>query len=190
MSRRPVSLLTVPVLAILLTCPVARAQEYDVVLRGGTVYDGSGRPPVVADVAVRGDTVAAVGDLGEAKGRREIEARGRAVAPGFINMLSWAPDSLLADGRSQGDIRQGVTLEVFGEGESYGPYTDSLKAEMIRRQGDIRYEITWDSLGGFLETLQRRGVSCNVASFVGAATVRECVVGFDDRARRPPSWTR
>ncbi len=182
MSRRPVSLLTVPVLAILLTCPVARAQEYDVVIRGGTVYDGSGRPPVVADVAVRGDTVAAVGDLGEAKGRREIEARGRAVAPGFINMLSWAPDSLLADGRSQGDIRQGVTLEVFGEGESYGPYTDSLKAEMIRRQGDIRYEITWDSLGGFLETLQRRGVSCNVASFVGAATVRECVVGFDDRA--------
>jgi N-acyl-D-amino-acid deacylase len=185
MSRRPVSLPTVAVLAILLACPVARAQEYDVVLRGGTVYDGSGRPPVVADVAVRGDTVAAVGDLGGAKGRREIDARGRAVAPGFINMLSWAPDSLIADGRSQGDIRQGVTLEVFGEGESYGPYTDSLKAEMIRRQGDIRYEITWDSLVGFLETLQRRGVSCNVASFVGAATVRECVVGFDDRAPTP-----
>ena len=185
MSRRPVSLLTVAVLAVLLACPLARAQEYDVVLRGGTVYDGSGRPPVVADVAVRGDTIAAVGDLGGAKGRREIDARGRAVAPGFINMLSWAPDSLLADGRSQGDIRQGVTLEVFGEGESYGPYTDSLKAEMIRRQGDIRYEITWDSLVGFLETLQRRGVSCNVASFVGAATVRECVVGFDDRAPTP-----
>ncbi len=186
MSRRPVSLLSVTVLAVLLASPPARAQEYDVVLRGGTVYDGSGRPPVVADVAVRGDAIAAVGDLGGAKGRREIDARGRAVAPGFINMLSWAPDSLLADGRSQGDIRQGVTLEVFGEGESYGPYTDSLKAEMIRRQGDIRYEITWDSLIGFLETLQRRGVSCNVASFVGAATVRECVVGFDDRAPTPP----
>jgi N-acyl-D-amino-acid deacylase len=190
MSRRPVSWLTVAVLAILLACPVARAQEYDVVLRGGTVYDGSGRPPVVADVAVRGDRIAAVGDLGGAKGRREIDARGRAVTPGFINMLSWAPDSLLADGRSQGDIRQGVTLEVFGEGESYGPYTDSLKAEMIRRQGDIRYEITWDSLAGFLETLQRRGVSCNVASFVGAATVRECVVGFDDRAPTPEELDR
>ena len=190
MSRRSVSLLTVAVLAILLACPVARAQEYDVVLRGGTVYDGSGRPPVVADVAVRGDMIAAVGDLSRAKGRREIDAHGRAVAPGFINMLSWAPDSLLADGRSQGDIRQGVTLEVFGEGESYGPYTDSLKAEMIRRQGDIRYEITWDSLAGFLETLQRRGVSCNVASFVGAATVRECVVGFDDRTPTPEELDR
>src|SRR5579883_2123471 len=132
----------------------ASAQEYDVIIRGGTVYDGSGGPPVAADVAIRGDRIAAVGDLGGAKARREIDARGRAVAPGFINMLSWAPDSLLADGRSQGDIRQGVTLEVFGEGESYGPLTDALKAEMTRRQGDIRYEITWDSLGGFLETLE------------------------------------
>ena len=180
MTRRRVLLVTFTSLAGFLAGPVAPAQEYDLVVRGGTVYDGSGRPPVVADVAVRGDTIAAIGDLRGAKGRREIDARAAAVAPGFINMLSWAPDSLLADGRSQSDIRQGVTLEVFGEGESYGPCTDALRVEMSKRQGDIRYEITWDSLGGFLETLQRRGVSCNVASFVGATTVRECVVGFDD----------
>ena len=190
MSHRPVLLLAVTGLAGLLAGPLARAQEYDVVLRGGAVYDGSGGPPAVADVAVRGDTVTAVGDLRGARGSREIDARGLAVAPGFINMLSWAPDSLLADGRSQGDIRQGVTLEVFGEGESYGPYNDALKAEMTKRQGDIRYEITWDSLGWFLETLQRRGVSCNVASFVGATTVRECVVRFDDRAPTPAELDR
>jgi N-acyl-D-amino-acid deacylase len=177
-------------LAALAASSPALGQDYDLVVRGGTVYDGSGGRAVVADVAVRGDTIAAVGDLRGAKGRREIGARGRAVAPGFINMLSWAPDSLLADGRSQGDIRQGVTLEVFGEGESYGPYTDALKAEMIKRQGDIRYELAWDSLRGFLETLQRRGVSCNVASFVGAATVRECVVGFDDRTPTPAELDR
>jgi N-acyl-D-amino-acid deacylase len=177
-------------LATPLAARVARAEEYDVVLRGGTVYDGSGGRPLVADVAIRGDAIAAVGDLGGVKGRREIDARGRAVAPGFINMLSWAPDSLIADGRSQSDIRQGVTLEVFGEGESYGPNTAAVKAEQIKRQGDIRYEIAWDSLGEFLETLERRGVSCNVASFVGAATVRECVVGFDDRPPTPAELDR
>jgi N-acyl-D-amino-acid deacylase len=166
------------------------AQDYDVILRGGTVYDGSGGPPFATDVAVRGDTIAAIGNLGNAKGRREIDARGRAVAPGFINMLSWAPDSLIADGRSQSDIRQGVTLEIFGEGESYGPFTDALKIEMTKRQGDIRYEITWDSLAEFLDSLAHRGVSCNVASFVGATTVRECVVGFDDRNATPDELNR
>jgi N-acyl-D-amino-acid deacylase len=168
----------------------ALGQQYDVIVRGGTVYDGSGGAAVVADVAVRGDTITAVGDLGNAKGQREIDARGRAVAPGFINMLSWAPDSLIADGRSQSDIRQGVTLEIFGEGESYGPYTDALKVEMTKRQGDFRYQITWDSLGEFLDFLTHRGVSCNIASFVGATTVRECVVGFDDRNATPDELDR
>jgi N-acyl-D-amino-acid deacylase len=188
---RPATVLTI-VTALLALAAGSRApsQEYDVILRGGTVYDGSGGPAVVADVGVRSDAIAAVGDLRAAKGRREVDARGRALAPGFINMLSWAPDSLLADGRSQGDIRQGVTLEIFGEGESYGPYTNGLKVEMTKRQGDIRYAITWDTLLGFLETLERRGVSCNVASFVGAATVRECVVGFDDRAPLPAELDR
>jgi N-acyl-D-amino-acid deacylase len=190
MIRASALLMTVTALVALAGGSDASAQQYDIILRGGTVYDGSGSPPIVADVGVRGDAIAAVGDLGGAKGRREIDARNRAVAPGFINMLSWAPDSLIADGRSQGDIRQGVTLEVFGEGESYGPYTDALKAEMIKRQGDIRYDVAWVSLAGFLETLERRGVSCNVASFVGAATVRECVIGFDNRAPTPAELDR
>jgi N-acyl-D-amino-acid deacylase len=185
MSRYLVLLSTLGWLIGLPVMGLASAQEYDVVLRGATVFDGSGGPAVVADVAVKGDSIAAVGNLGAAKGRREIDARGRAVAPGFINMLSWAPDSLIADGRSQSDIRQGVTLEVFGEGFSYGPYTEALKAEMTKRQDDVRYDITWNSLGGFLETLARRSVACNVASFVGATTVRACVVGFDDRAPTP-----
>ncbi len=174
-----------PILHVILNASFAHAQEYDVVVRGGTVYDGSGGAPIVADVAVRGDKIVAMGALANAKGRRELDAKGMAVAPGFINMLSWAPDSLLVDGRSQSDIRQGVTLEVFGEGESYGPYTESLKREMTKRQGDIHYDITWDTLGGFLEMLEKRGVSCNIASFVGASTIRECVIGFEDRAPTP-----
>ncbi len=188
--RRAPLFLIAAVVTGLSACAGAHAQDNDVILRGGTVYDGSGDRPFVADIAVRGDTIAAIGDLGNAQARREIDARGRAVAPGFINMLSWAPDSLIADGRSQSDIRQGVTLEIFGEGESYGPYTDALKIEMTKRQGDIRYEITWDSLAGFLDSLAHRGVSCNVASFVGATTVRECVVGFDDRNATPDELDR
>jgi N-acyl-D-amino-acid deacylase len=162
----------------------ARGQEYDIVLRGGTIFDGSGGPPKVGDVAIKRDEIAAIGELPAAKGRQEFDVRGLAVAPGFINMLSWAPDSLMADGGSQSDIRQGVTLEIFGEGESYGPVNAAVKAEMIKRQGDIRFDVTWDTLDGFLETLQKRGVACNVASFVGAATVRANVIGFDDR---PPT---
>lgn len=169
---------------------VSSAEPFDVILRGGTVYDGSGGASVQADVGVRGERIAAVGDLSGATAQRDIDAHGLAVAPGFINMLSWAPSSLLIDGRSQGDIRQGVTLEVFGEGESFGPYTEELKREKVRRQGDLQYDITWDTLGGFLDTLERRGVSCNVASFVGAATVRECVVGFDDREPTPEELAR
>ncbi|WP_165244685.1 N-acyl-D-amino-acid deacylase family protein [Paludisphaera soli] len=181
MPRHPRVATVLLLLAGLVGGRPAIGQEYDVILRGGTVYDGSGGPAVAADVAVSGDRIAAVGDLHGARAGREIDARGLAVAPGFINMLSWAPSSLLVDGRSQGDVRQGVTLEVFGEGESCGPYTPALKAEAVRQQRDLRFDITWDTLGGFLETLERRGVSCNVASFVGAATVRSCVVGLDDR---------
>jgi N-acyl-D-amino-acid deacylase len=115
---------------------------YDLVIRNGTVYDGSGASPIEADVAIDGDTIAAVGDLEDAKGEREIDARGLAVAPGFINMLSWATESLIADGRSQSDIRQGVTLEVFGEGFSMGPLDDAMKKELVEHQGDIEYPVT------------------------------------------------
>ena len=159
-------------------------QEYDIVIRNGTLYDGSGSAPFQGDLAIEGDTIAAVGSLGEARGRTEIEAEGLAVAPGFINMLSWATESLIEDGRSQSGIRQGVTLEVFGEGSSMGPLSESMKEEMLKQQGDIKFDIPWTTLSEYLQHLVDRGVSPNVASFVGATTVREHVVGYNDR---PPS---
>jgi N-acyl-D-amino-acid deacylase len=159
--------------------------KYDVIVRGGTVYDGSGSKGVVADVAIAGDRIVAVGDLGAVTATRTIDARGMAVAPGFINMLSWATTSLLVDGRSQGDIRQGVTLEVFGEGWSMGPLNAPMKKEMLARQEDIKYDIPWTTLAEYLEHLVTRGVSCNVASFVGATTVRINVLGYEDRRPTP-----
>ncbi len=161
------------------------AEPYDLIIRGGTVYDGTGAAGVRGDVAIRGDRIAAVGDLGDAKAKRELDARGLAVAPGFINMLSWATESLLADGRSQSDIRQGVTLEIFGEGWSMGPLNARMKKEMLERQGDIKFDIPWTKLSEYLEHLQSRGVSCNVASFVGATTVRIHVLGYEDRRPSP-----
>jgi N-acyl-D-amino-acid deacylase len=153
---------------------------YDVVIRGGTVYDGSGGAPRTADVAIRGDSIVAVGTVPE-KGQLEVDATGLAVAPGFINMLSWATESLIEDGRSQGDIRQGVTLEVMGEGESMGPLSDTLRAEMLSQQGDIRYPITWRTLRGYQDSLVKKGISTNIASFVGATTLRINHVGWDNR---------
>jgi N-acyl-D-amino-acid deacylase len=160
---------------------VAGAAPYDVVIHGGTLYDGSGGPPARLDVAIRGDRIAALGDLANAPAQRRVDARGLAVAPGFINMLSWATTSLLADGNSQSDIRQGVTLEVFGEGWSMGPLSPRMKKEVIERQGDIKYDVPWTTLGEYLEHLAARGVSCNVASFVGATTVRIHALGYEDR---------
>jgi N-acyl-D-amino-acid deacylase len=154
---------------------------HDVVIRNGVIYDGSGGAPVRGDVAIDGNRIAAVGRV-NGKGRSEVDAHGLAVAPGFINMLSWAVDSLIADGRGMADVKQGVTLEVFGEGESMGPLNDRMKAEMKRQQGDIKYDIDWTTLREYLDSLVRRGISVNVASFVGATTVREYVLANDDRA--------
>ena len=176
---------TSPALAALALLTACGGPTYDVVIRHGTVYDGSGQPGVVADVGIRGDSVAAVGDLSKARGTDEVDATGLAVAPGFINMLSWANEALLIDGRSQSDLRQGVTLEVFGEGESMGPWSDSMTVEAKAAQGDLRYEITWTTLGGYLDTLAARGIATNVASFVGAATVRQHVLGHAARAATP-----
>jgi N-acyl-D-amino-acid deacylase len=145
------------------------------------VFDGTGAAPIDADVAVAGDSIAAVGDLADWRGRDELEAGGLAVAPGFVNMLSWATESLLEDGRAQSDIRQGVTLEVMGEGFSMGPLTDEMKEE-VEAQSLLGHPVEWTTLGEYLEYLERRGVSPNVASFVGSATVREHVIGADDRA--------
>ena len=167
---------------LLALCACTRQDVYDVILTGGTVYDGSGGEPYVADVAFDGDTIAAIGNLDGARAALEVDVAGLAVAPGFINMLSWANQSLIHDGRSQSDIRQGVTLEVMGEGNSMGPLNAAMKQEMIDRQSDIRFDIEWDTLGEYLEYLEERGVSTNVASFIGAATPRKYVIGYEDRA--------
>jgi N-acyl-D-amino-acid deacylase len=165
------------------------APQYDVVIRHGTVYDGSGAAGVVEDVAFAGDRIAALGDLSNARGRQDVDASGLAVAPGFIDMLNHSETSLIADGRSQGMIRQGVTLSVFGEG-SMGPLSDRMKADQKERQGDIKYDISWTTLGEYLDFLQRQGVSTNVASFVSAATVRVHEIGYDNRPPTPPELER
>jgi len=157
---------------------------YDVLIRNGLIVDGSGTEPSMGSVAIQGDMIAAVGEV-VGNGRTTIDAHGAAISPGFINMMCWANESLIHDGRSQSDIRQGVTLEVLGEGWSMGPVNDRLKAYMRARQGDIQYDIEWDTLDGYLEFLVQRGVSPNVASFVGAGGIRAYVLGFDDRRPTP-----
>jgi N-acyl-D-amino-acid deacylase len=163
----------------------AAPAAYDVILRGGMIYDGSGGQPYTGDVALEGDLIAALGDIGDATAPTEIDVQGLAVAPGFVNMMSWANESLIEDGRSQSDIRQGVTLEIMGEGDSMGPLNDAMKAGMVRLQSDIHYDIEWTTLAEYLEFLERRGISPNVASFIGAATPRMYVMGQDDRPPTP-----
>jgi N-acyl-D-amino-acid deacylase len=159
--------------------------SYDLILRGGTLYDGSGGKPFIGDVAIDGDSITALGDLGNAVATTEIDVSGLAVAPGFVNMMSWANESLIEDGRSQSNIRQGVTLEIMGEGNSMGPLNDAMKDEMRSLQSDIRYDIEWTTLDEYLEFLVERGVSPNVASFIGAATPRQYVIGHEDREPTP-----
>lgn len=167
-----------------------RSGRYDTIVRGGTVFDGLGGEGREADVGIIGDRIAAIGNLAGARGTLEIDARGQAVAPGFINMLSWATENLIEDGRSQSDIRQGVTLEVMGEGSSMGPLSPEMKARERREQGDIRFDIGWTTLGQYLTFLEAKGVSCNVASFVGATTLRTHEVGYDDVRATPDQLRR
>lgn len=169
---------------------VACGPRYDVVIRGGAVYDGSGSQPVTADVGIVSDSIAAVGDLSGARARITVDATGLAVAPGFINMLSWATESLLEDPNAQSDVRQGVTLEVFGEGWSMGPLNEAMKREVVEQQGDIRFTVEWTTLGEYLEHLERRGSAVNVASYVGATTVRIHELGYADRAPSPEELER
>ena len=167
--------------------------DYDLIVRGGTVYDGSGADPFTADVGIRGDTIAAVGDLSGATAAAEVDASGLAVAPGFINMLSWSNESLIYDGRSQSEIRQGVTLEVLGEGVSMGPLNEAMKSTELgayMEQDDITYPVEWTTLGEYLDWLAARGVSPNIASFVGSATVRIHEIGYDDREATPEELAR
>ncbi|MFP6837865.1 MAG: D-aminoacylase [Pseudomonadales bacterium] len=163
---------------------------YDIIIHNGTIYDGSGREPVRTDLAIIADRIAEIGDYSDASAQRDIDAHGLAVAPGFINMLSWATTSLIADGRSQGDIRQGVTLEVFGEGSSSGPLNEQMRKDVEARQVDFYYDVEWTTLGEYLDYLVRRGVSTNVASFVGATTVRVHELGYVDRAPSAPELVR
>ena len=166
--------LAVPALSV-----AADRVGYDTVIRAGRIYDGSGGPPFVGDVAIQGDRIAYVGSHAPARGRTEVDAHGKAVAPGFINMLAHPEESLLVDSRALSDLRQGVTLEVMGE-ISMGPLNAAMKADMVRQQVDVHYDVYWTTLGGYLERLQRRGITPNVASFVSAGTVRQFVLGEDD----------
>jgi N-acyl-D-amino-acid deacylase len=167
------------------SAPAPQQISFDVIVRGGTVFDGTGAPGRLVDVGLRGDRIAGLGDLSAAASANIVDAKGLAVAPGFINMLSWSTESLLIDGRSQGEIRQGVTTQIFGEGSSMGPLTDEMKKRMVENMGDLKFEITWTSLSEYLRELQRRGISQNVASYLGATTVREHVIGLEDRKPTP-----
>src|SRR5438445_9181528 len=162
----------------------ARAQDFDVIIKGGAVYDGTVGEAQRVDLAIKRDRIAGLGDFKDASAKTIVNASGLAVAPGFINMLSWSTESLIQDGRSQSEILQGVTTEIMGEGESMGPVKDRVREHKIRQQTDIKYGITWNTLAEYLQYLEKRGVSCNVASFIGATTIREYVIGFEDK---PPT---
>jgi N-acyl-D-amino-acid deacylase len=184
-----ISVLVIGILALLATGCGPKA-DYDLVIRNAMIYDGRSGPPIMGSVAINGDTIAAFGDIGDKKGKREIDAKGMAVSPGFINMLSWATESLLEDGRAMSDLKQGVTLEVMGEGLSMGPLNEDMKKEMKASQGDITFDIPWSTLGEYLRHLEQKGVSPNVASFVGATTVRIHELGYEDRAPTPEELKR
>jgi N-acyl-D-amino-acid deacylase len=182
-------LLTSALLVVLVTpnlCDAVqqKTSDFDVIVRGGSVYDGSGGGARHVDIGIKGDRIAAVGDLSKAHATQDLDANGMAVAPGFVNMLSWAPDSLYIDGHSMSDLKQGVTLEVFGEGESLGPLSDASRKALVASMGDLKHPVEWTTLGEGLDALVKRGVSPNIASFVGAATLREHEVGY---VNRPPT---
>ncbi len=171
--------------SVLLHASGERSFDFDAIIKNGTIYDGSGGAPFNADVGIKADRIAAVGNLGGASAGNVIEAKGLAVAPGFINMLSWSTASLIIDGRSQSEIRQGVTTEIFGEGESMGPLTEEMKRRTVSGQGDLKFDVAWTSLCEYLSYLEKRGISPNVGSFVGAGTVRENVIGLENKKATP-----
>src|SRR3954468_23411376 len=172
-------------LAPLAAAAESSAEKFDVIIKGGTVYDGTGEKPKAIDVAIRRDRIVELGNFPPDQTKSVVDATGLAVAPGFINMLSWSNESLIEDGRSQSEIREGVTTEIMGEGFSMGPLNDRIKERMLHDQGDIKYEIKWRTLSEYLSYLEQRGVSCNVASFIGATTIREYVIGLEDKQPTP-----
>ena len=176
--------------SVLLHASGERSFDFDTIIKNGTIYDGSGGAPFNADVGIKADRIAAVGVLSGASAENVIDARGLAVAPGFINMLSWSTASLIVDGRSQSEIRQGVTTEIFGEGASMGPLTEEMKRRTVSSQGDLKFDIAWTSLCEYLSYLEKRGISPNVGSFVGAGTVRENVIGLENKKATPAQIAR
>jgi N-acyl-D-amino-acid deacylase len=183
--RKYLALLLTLMLPLAAAGQAAQSGHFDVLIKGGMVYDGTGRAPRRVDVAIKGDRIVAVGNLSRALARNVVDARGLAVAPGFINMLSWSTESLIEDGRSQGEVRQGVTTQIMGEGWSMGPLNERLKKQVVAEQDDIKFDIKWTTLGEYLTYLEKRGVSQNVASFVGATTVRQYVLGESDVQSTP-----
>lgn len=173
---------TLAIFAFILLFSCNNKEEYDTIIRNGVIYDGNGGNPFKADIGINADTIRTIGNLSASVGKNEIDASGLAVAPGFINMLSWANETLIEDGKSESDIRQGVTLEVMGEGESMGPLNSNMKTNMQNSQGDIKYKVDWNTLGEYLTYMEKKGVSCNVASFVGATTIRINIIGEDNKA--------
>ena len=191
LSMWPFAILTVALASSLLSAGQAQGRAvYDVLIKGGTLYDGTGKPGVRADLGIKGDRIAAIGDLRQSSAKTVVDASGLAVAPGFINMLSWSTESLIIDGRSQGEIRQGVTTQIFGEGWSMGPLSDEMKRRMIDEQGDLKFDVEWTTLSEYLNHLEKRGVSQNVASFIGATTIRIHVIGLEDRKPTPAEMDR
>lgn len=158
-----------------------QSHQCDTIIRNGTIYDGNGGKPFKGDIAINADTIAFIGDLKNAHAKNEIDANGKAVAPGFINMMGHSEETLFQDGRAQSDIRQGVTTEIFTE-SSFGPLNATMKEQMQKGEGDIKYNVTWNTLGEYMNTLEHKGISCNIASFVGAGTVRQYVIGEDNKA--------
>ncbi|HSK72820.1 MAG TPA: hypothetical protein VK892_14055, partial [Pyrinomonadaceae bacterium] len=177
----------IPFLIILLSAAFSfssaqnKPMEFDVIIRGGAVYDGTGGKPFKADVGIVGDKIAAIGNLSKSRAKSVIDASGLAVAPGFINMLSWSTESIIVDPRSMSELKQGVTTQIFGEGWSMGPLNDRLKKQVKDEQGDLKFDIEWTTLAEYLQYLEKRGVSQNVASFVGATTIRQYVIGDEDK---------
>ena len=169
-------------LALIGACSDNKKKDYDVIIRNGLIYDGSGNIPISSDIGINGHFISLVGDLSHSTAENEINAEGMAVAPGFINMLSWATQPLIIDGRAMSDIKQGVTLEIMGEGRSMGPLNESMKIREKNRQSNIKYDIEWTTLGEYLDFIVEQGVSVNVASYVGATTIRVHELGYEDRA--------
>ncbi len=178
-------LLSLFALAAVFSFSCRPAPVYDLLIMGGDIYDGTGRSAAKADIAISGDKIARIGQIEQSQARRVVDAAGQAVSPGFINMLSWSTESLLVDGNSQGEIRQGVTTQIMGEGSSMGPLTSVMKERMVKEQGDIKFPIEWTTLSEYLLYLERKGVSQNVASYIGAGTLREYAIGLENKAPTP-----